>query len=38
MYHSGLNIIVGLYIQISSYCGEHHGHGGWSHSLLGLFN
>ncbi len=35
-YHSGLNIVIGLYVEISSrWTG---GHGGWSHGLLGLFN
>lgn len=36
-YHSGLNIVVGLFVDISSRWSGH-GHGGWSHSLLGLFN
>lgn len=35
MYHSGLNIVIGLYVEISSRCS---GHGHWGHSLLGLFN
>jgi len=34
-YHSGLNIVVGLYVEISS---RWSGHGGWSHGLLGIFN
>jgi hypothetical protein len=34
-YHSGLNIVVGLYVEISS---RWSGGGHWGHSLLGLFN
>jgi hypothetical protein len=36
MYHSGLNIVIGLYVEISSRCSGHGGH--WGHGLLGLFS
>ncbi|GAA1594319.1 hypothetical protein GCM10009804_58660 [Kribbella hippodromi] len=36
MYHSGLNIVIGLYVEISSRWSG--GHGGWHHGLLGIFN
>jgi hypothetical protein len=36
-YQSGLNIVVGLYVEVSSRWSGY-GHGGWSHGLLGLFN
>jgi hypothetical protein len=37
MYHSSLNIVVGIFVDFSSRWSGH-GHGSWSHGLLGLFN
>ena len=37
MYHNGLSIVIGLYVEISSrWSGG--GHGGWHHGLLGIFS